>query len=327
MAKKDVPQSALHFTATEFTLGDNGESAKTAPFRMVARSGQPIEHWYWGKVAHDLSGMRLHKQRVSIDYAHDDKEVIGYANAFSSESGDLEVSGALVPFKDSDRATEVIYKQKSGVPYEASINFGGDGIKLEQVAEGQSAQVNGYTFDGPGIVIREWPLRGIAVCPYGADMNTSTQFAASKETVTVEFMEANMADEQTNVPEENQQPAEVSAVEVEQVADTDTPAETEAVAEVVEAPAETTELTSRAAQGKLFMDAFGDRGAVWFAQGKSYEEAQLLCIKEQRERIQQLEQQLSASQSFGEADPVEFSDSNIKKPQRLVRIAGKRYDD
>ena len=119
----NIPANACIMTSGEFALGDNGENAKSAPLTMTARSGKPIEHWYWGRVVHDLSGMSLKKSRVPVDYVHDDKEVIGYLNKFDSSSGDLVVSGALVPFKDNDRATEIIHKQKAGVPYEASINF------------------------------------------------------------------------------------------------------------------------------------------------------------------------------------------------------------
>jgi len=161
-----VPASALRMVVGPFELGDNGENAKSAPIRMKARTAQPIQHWFWGKVVHDMAGMRLHKERLPIDYVHDPAEVIGYLNHFHAGADGLEVSGALVPFKESDRATEIIHKARAGVPYEASIYFGGDGIKVEEVAQGQVAQVNGSQFDGPGIVIREWPLRGVAVCPY-----------------------------------------------------------------------------------------------------------------------------------------------------------------
>ncbi len=75
-----------------------------------------------------MEGMTLHKDRLALDYVHDSKEVIGYLNHFDIASGDLVTSGALVPFKDTDRATEIMHKLSEGVPYEASINFGGDGI-------------------------------------------------------------------------------------------------------------------------------------------------------------------------------------------------------
>lgn len=178
---RKVPASALTMSVGDFVLGNNGGDAKTAPFKMVARSGQPIDHPYWGKIAHDLAGMTMHKARLPIDYAHDDAQVIGYANRFDISSGDLVATGALVPFSENDKASEVIFKARAGVPYEASINFGGPGIQIEEVAEGGLAQVNGYTFAGPGLIVRQWPLRGIAVCPYGADHRTSTELSSTAE--------------------------------------------------------------------------------------------------------------------------------------------------
>jgi len=176
-----IPASACTFEIADPEVGDNGEGAKTAPVRLVARSGKPIEHYYWGRVVHDMAGMHLSKPRIPIDYCHDTGDVIGFLNRFNTESGDLVVTGALVPFKSSDRATEIMHKMKNGVPYEASINFGGDGIKVQEIAEGEVAEVNGARFDGPGIVIREWPLRGVAICPYGADGNTESAVLSDKK--------------------------------------------------------------------------------------------------------------------------------------------------
>lgn len=324
---KQVPASALQFSVGAFELASNGESAKSAPFRMVARSGKPIEHWFWGNVVHDLDGMRLHKNRLPIDYAHDAKEVIGYANHFESESGDLVVSGALVPFKDSDRATEIIHKQREGVPYEASINFGGDGIRLEEVRDGQSVQVNGYQFSGPGVVIREWPLRGIAICPYGADANTSTEFAAQTQFL-VEITEAEMPEEQEqltaahleNNQEAQQQEAEAQAVDAAQPADLDTVAEVVAdEAATVEAAA--TELTGRS-EGQRFLEAFGDQGGVWFAQGRTFSEATDLYVAALKSENESLKQRLSARRGEGESEPVEFSQHVPPTPKgKAIRIA------
>jgi hypothetical protein len=170
-----IPANACIVAVGEFQLGDNGPNAKTAPVRLVARSGKPIEHWFWGRVVHDMAGMHLHKSRLPIDYVHDSKEVIGFLNHFETESGDLVTSGALVPYGSNDRASEIIHKMREGVPYEASINFGGDGIKVQELAAGEMAEVNGAMFDGPGVIVREWPLRGVAVCPYGADANTESK--------------------------------------------------------------------------------------------------------------------------------------------------------
>lgn len=328
---RKVPKAALNFAIGEFELGDNGDGAKSAPFRMVARSGRPIEHWYWGNVVHDLDGMRLSKQRIPIDYCHDDREVIGYANRFSSDTGDLVVEGALVPYKDSDRATEIIYKQKEGVPYEASINFGGDGIKLEEVPEGRSVHVNGFNFSGPGVVIRQWPLRGVAVCPYGADQNTSTEFEAGQE-VAVEIVEADdMAGEMLEQLEDNQPESEavadVAAVEeAEPAVDDNAEAAAVPAAEAVEAddpePTAANLSDSGRSEGLRFLEAFGDQGGVWFAQGKSYEEATKLFIDKLKTENAELRQRISAQSQFGEVEPVDFSRADVKPKTKVIRIAG-----
>ena len=229
-----IPANALCFAGGEVSIGDNGEGSKTAPVKLKARSGLPIEHWYWGKVVHDLSGMRTHKPRLTIDYAHNDAEVLGYLNHFETESGDLIASGALTPFKDDDRASEVLFKMKQGVPYEASIFFGGDGIKIEEVGEGMMQTVNGRQFDGPGVIIREWPLRGVAICPYGADQNTESAAFAKGQTFTAVKVEPMRKEEtamSTEVAVEAKTEAEVvptveaPVVEAEVKPETDKPEE------------------------------------------------------------------------------------------------------
>jgi len=310
--KRSVPVSALRFTVGEFTLGDNGDDAKTAPFRMVARSGQPVEHWFWGRIVHDLSGVR-HKQRIPIDYAHDDKEVIGYANHFGVTEEGLEVSGALVPYKDSDRASEVVHKYKAGVPYEASINFGGNGVKLENVPEATTTKVNGYDFEGPGIVVRQWPLRGVAVCPYGADEHTSSEFSNAEQmevTIMTEQEKPEVTDDVGNEAETvDGIPADDKAGEAAEV-------QTEAAVEPAEPEAELTESNQRA-DGLRFLEAFGDQGGVWFAQGLSWEEASAKFVESLKEENRQLKDKLAAKSAIsGVEEPVSFSEAPNGPPKK-----------
>jgi DNA-binding TFAR19-related protein (PDSD5 family) len=210
---RDIPASACFLAAGEIQTARKNADDKSAALRMVARSGKPIEHPYWGNIVHDLAGVRLHKNRIPVDYVHDPKEIIGYLNHFDGSSGDLVTSGALVPFKDNDRATEILHKMDAGVPYEASINFGGDGIKLEDLAAGQTTTINGYLLTGPAVIVREWPLRGVAICPYGADMNTeSRNFAEDKQTIraTVVLTKPETTEESIM---ENEATVEVATVE------------------------------------------------------------------------------------------------------------------
>lgn len=349
MTQKKVPAAALRFSVGQFELRENGESAKSSPFRMVARSGKPIEHWYWGSVVHDLDGMKLSKNRVAIDYAHDPKEIIGYANQFASDSGDLVVTGALVPYKESDRASEIIHKQREGIPYEASINFSGDGIKIEEVRTGDTVTVNGYEFAGPGVVIREWPLRGIAICPYGADSNTSTEFGAEPNaTVLVDYKESDerpihLFTAAHDAETKNDEASEVIATVEEAIVDPDMSAEPspededeeqdpddqdleDVSAASVEAASATPE-PSQLSDGLRFLEAFGDVGGVWFAQGKTFEEATTLFVNNLKAENEQLRQRLSSSRAQGEVEPVAFSQHVTPKPKaRMIRIAGRNYE-
>lgn len=288
-----IPESACRFAGGEIEFRENGEGAKTAPIKLKARSGQPIEHWFWGKVVHDMSGVK-HKQRIAVDYAHNESEILGYVNHFDTEGGDLQLSGALTPFSDSDRASEVMHKMKAGVPYEASIFFGGDGIKVQEVAEGEMTPVNGYQFEGPGVIIREWPLRGVAICPYGADSNTESvslsggkSFAAQvvkKEIEEIEMSEIKLAVEAEGKveavaveakPVEAEVKAEAIAVEAEKVSEVSLSAERDAFkaqlesaqnegvelkAKFAEMVAEVEKLTSRAVAAETKLSAI-EKGA------------------------------------------------------------------
>lgn len=266
----NIPAEACLCTVAELELGDNGENAKSAPVQLVARSGGSIEHWFWGRVVHDMSGLHMHKSRLPIDFVHDPKEVIGYLNKFDTSSGDLVTSGALVPFKESDRATEIIHKMGEGVPYEASINFGGDGIKLEEVPEGMTTEVNGRQFDGPGVIIREWPLRGVAICPYGADANTESSALAgntAKSYKATVFTSEPTKTEEITMSKEQVESVEVLAEEK---------AEAVELAEVVEKE----ELIAEADEGKELEEAVEVEEAEEKAEGEEPVEAEAVEAEE-----------------------------------------------
>lgn len=330
--RKQVPMAATQFVVGECVFGDNGEEAKTVPLKMVARSGDPIDHWYWGRVVHDMDGMTMHKQRLPVDYIHDDGEVIGYLNNFSIEDGNLVASGALVPYRESDRASEVIYKQRQGVPYEASINFGGGGLRVEEVEDGVPVEVNGRQFTGPLTIVRQWPLRGVAVCPYGADCNTETSFSDS-QTVEVEIM----SHESTVVEDATETPADATAPAVEEVTPVETPEQEETQPEAEPAAVVETE-TAELTQGERYLAEFGDIGGVWFAQGVSYDEARtrfVASVVADRDaanaRVEELTTEVAKLQARiaaleGEAAPVSFSSGDAAKRGGMisaVRIAGR----
>ena len=321
-----VPSSALTLGMGEFELGDNGEDAKSAPINIVARSNKVLDHWYWGRIVHDLSGCR-HKNRIPIDYCHDSREVIGYLNKFDKSDQAVKTSGALVPFsKENDRASEVVHKAKNGVPYEASIFF--DEPQLERIREGEYVTVNGKKFEGPGIVVRKWILRGVAVCPYGYDSNTSSKFN-KEDQVQVQFIneeeDQEMAQNNETANELNNDETQTEEVD-ETTVDTDTGAddaevETSTVEDETDTDTSTEDSETEMSDGQRFLNAFGDKGGVWFAEGRTFEEAQNLFNKSLQEDNQKLNEEIKKLNSKisayeGEEEITDFSSGPDKKAKQ-----------
>jgi len=305
MAKKfdNVPVNACLLRGEFHFVEDEGES-DNMPITMLARSAKAIDHWYWGRVVHDFSGMKVHKDVLTIDYNHGDP--IGYLNQFDDRGKEgLFVSGELVPTgQPGDRVPILSALKKGGVPFEASINFDGDEIRYESIGEGQVVEVNGLEFEGPGVVIREWSLRGVAVCPYGADADTESQFIRN-ETLTT-FKEG-------DVPKnEKEGKAELTAeTQGTESSETDTMQAEEVAANDSDAASE---LSAGQQEAQRFVNAFGDKGAVWFAEGKSFEEArslQLSGLQASNEKLSEevvgLKKKLALPGKDGEDEAVEFT--------------------
>lgn len=313
----NVPAHAFEFKA-DVQIGDNGDNAKTAPVKMLARSSKPIEHWYWGRVVHDMAGMVLSKPKLPIDYCHCQDEALGYLNKFDVTPEGLVTSGAITPFSEDDRASEVLYKSKAGVPYEASINFYGDGTVIEEIPRGFSTQVNGTMFEGPGVVVRKWTLRGVAICLYGADQNTVTEFNQKSKPIAVSVL--SQSPKESTMSEQDKPGAEAATATVDASKLTQTePKPAEGTGETP-APVDASKLTGEAPKAvdpaaKKFTGAFGDKGARWFIEGKSFEESAAAFVSELREdhnkalaakdaEITLLKQKVDAASHLGGGEPV-----------------------
>lgn len=325
---RKVPAEALRFSAGPCEFGQAADGSRNVPVRITARSGQPVDHWYWGKIVHDLKGMRLHKRTLPIDYAHYDDEVLGFLDKFETDSGALVVSGEIVPFGPVDRAAEVVHKAQNKVPYEASIFFSGP-LKLEELAEGTEAEVNGYKLAGPALIVRQWNLRGVAICPYGMDRNTKTQLKAGDE-VPVEILseeKTTMADQPHSKPQDETAPDPTQAGQLAEPAQAKTtppplPTAQAAGREKPEGGQQTAAATPPAdprAEAKKFVEAFGAQGATWFAEGKSFEEArqlQLAALKTENEGLKTRLAQVGG----GEKEPLSFQAAEPDKTAKTTQF-------
>lgn len=330
--KTEVPAQACRLAGGEVELEAAAESGNV-PIRMMARTGQPIEHWWWGRCVHDMAGMKLHKSTLPIDYVHD--EPIGFLNKFEASNDGLVVEGELVPTGEpGDRTSRLLKLSGGGVPFEASIDFTGDGIKTEWLGEDQVAEVNGYTFEGPGVIIREWPLRGVAVCPYGADMHTESAFrrGGEQQTFSLHNVEATMPKNPEKKLSEAGAVAEAAPAVVTPAAEA-APVVAEETKPAEEKPAEASPadevaaLSAMRSEAKRFRESFGDKGAVWFAEGLTFDEArarELAELKADKERLSkevgELKSKLAAA-GQGEKDPVSFNaDGETKRNGFAAKI-------
>lgn len=345
MSKPDlqaIPAAACTFEATQFHLGDNGEDAKTAPVRLLARSSKPIEHWYWGNVVHDTDGYNLNgRNRIPIDFNHDTGEAIGYINKFESTPEGLVLSGTLVSHFEGDRADRIMRDQRAGIPYESSINFGGDGIKVEMIGEGETALINGVEMAGPLTRIAEYPLRGVALCLYGADGNTTAKVFKDGGTFVASEVTPKQEDGDMSTPEELSAEA-VEAVEAvseaaevattEEVVDETTELSQETV-EVVEAEAdeavdadaaeveeEEQDAQFSASEFTRIVTAFGaEVAAEVVANGGNYTDALQLAFEKQAEELAEAKAaiaELSANPRTA-SQAVAFADGESAKNKRV----------
>lgn len=234
------------------------------PVRIKARTSGTASQCFWGPCIHDFAGMDAGK-RITVDYCHDPKEVIGFAAGFDASSGELVLTGALTPTAAGDRALEIVNKHKAGVPYQASILMGDDGLVIEEVGAGATAFVNGQNVEGPMTIFRKWRLNGVAICPYGADSNTAIEFSQKRSR------------------------------------------KKEAQATVFRAKSVT---PGAKKTGPDYLDAFGASGGTWFAQGKSWEDAQALHLRELKDRAAKFEaenvQLRKQIQQLRGSEPVSF---------------------
>jgi len=188
---KNIPVGAFVQVATAIQAKESSDGNYS--FTVQALGGEVIDHWWFGRIIQDISGMTMAQDRIPLDYNHNPDEIIGYAELQSTDDV-LRLNATIVPF-ESDRGAEIVHKHNQGVPYQASIDYvptKPDEILFEEIAEGQMTQVNGKEFEGPLTVVRKFVLHGLAICPHGADSDTSLNAQQSrnkKETMEVSVME------------------------------------------------------------------------------------------------------------------------------------------
>lgn len=341
----EIPAEACRFAA-DVEIASGG-SSKTKPVKILARTAREATSWYFGRMVHDMAGMRVDTPTIPLDYCHRDDEVLGFSDTQTPSVEGLEILGKLVPFTDDDRASEVIFKSAEGVPYQASIYFDPFRLVLEDVGAGMTVNVNAGTFTGPGVIAREWYLRGAAICPYGVDPCTTVEFSRRTgpdgQPLTYQPKEPHQMSATATAPAAETTTAEAPKPATPATTETPKPEATTTTTNEAPKPTTTAEAPPAAAATELstkgpgakFLEAFGDEGGKWFAQGLSFEEAQAKFAIASREKITQqdakiaeLTTQLSAvRKTMGEKDPVSFEAEAPAEQTAATKLAAKLGND
>jgi len=311
--KRTVPAKALSCSG-EFELnekmGHEEKNNKHAPFKMVARSGGAIDHWFFGHAIHDMDGMKLgDRNRIAVDWMHDPEHMIGFANKFETDTdGNLVLSGAVISTLEGDKASEIIAQSRAGIPFEASIQFTarmpGD-IKIQELGADEIAEVNGRSVEGPATIFREWPLVRVAICPSGADANTATALKENENAdVELEVLRTggdDMNDKSRLDAEQSEGVSNDTQMDADAEANGDTDGADNAAAGVGEESGESSEPQLDASEsvddGKIdrpefcqFVERFGnDAAARFYAEGLGLDDATVKHNAELRSRVDELE--------------------------------------
>lgn len=173
-AKADAVPSKLSFTAP-ITLTAAAGEGKLPTFKMVAYTGGVMNlSGFYSPVIVDLSGVKASNASIAILRDHDPGRVVGHTSKVEiGKQIDVEgtVSGAGAD------AQEVAQASKNGFPWQASIGASPD--RIEILAEGKTAVVNGIAVTGPLNIVRASTLYEVSFVAIGADTNTSASVAAN----------------------------------------------------------------------------------------------------------------------------------------------------
>lgn len=326
-----APASAFRFGCDNVIFASESDG-QSAPLEMLARTGDPIQHWFWGSICHDFAGMR-HRASIPVDYEHRSGEPIGYIDTFEIRDGDLYLLGSIESLAKGDEADKLMRRKERGIPYQASIFFDPEDLSLEFVPEGFQAQANGRTIEGPAVIVREWQLRGVAITPHGADVGTESSFSASVGAFSLNWQELNTMPKTTTKPQDAENKTDVGELSADDK-QTETKPEPKAVKKPAELKQESDGMEKARQMIGLFSDHFGETaGAQYFREGLNLTEAalkhcselskQIESITEDRDRIAQ---KLAAAQlEHGEREPVNTGTPDSKqKPTAasLFRKAG-----
>jgi hypothetical protein len=173
---KAAAKSNKMFYATadiQFIEAAAGEESALPTFRINAYNGGMMSVGYYGNIVVNLAGMKLPKGPMPVLQHHDTSRIVGHGTPVISGSS-LNVEGVISGSSDASR--EVTESGKNGFPWQASL--GATPVRIIELSEGDSKEVNGQKVVGPVSIIDKSVLNETSFVPLGADGSTSAEVSA-----------------------------------------------------------------------------------------------------------------------------------------------------
>lgn len=195
MKEQKLPRGAFRLdgggqASVMFEETEDKAAPKKPKIKMVAYSGGVIkDHWYWGNLGIELSGMKFLKDRYPLLQQHDIETRLAHMGKPVIVDNKLMAPEDDVVFLDNEAANKFLDESSKGFPFQASMFI--YPRKVVRLDEDQEHNCNGFTVKGPGAVFLESEFKEMSVCVFGADSNTSA--AAFAEDEPCSFAEVDIA--------------------------------------------------------------------------------------------------------------------------------------
>lgn len=191
------------------------DAGATTRVRLTVLAADALERWGLGRFAFEFATTRPLRERLALDYDHDDGAVVGYAEGFESTDDGIFCDATILGGPDAPaRARELAFCLKNGVPFEVSPLVDFSTATMESVPDGATVRLNGREIAGPLDVARGATIRGVAICPHGTDPKTAALVELSARLNNwKEEKEKEMADEKN--PVDGEQTEEKKSVNAE----------------------------------------------------------------------------------------------------------------
>lgn len=185
---KPVAGSLTLTGSAVLTIQAAGDKPAQRRFEIVAYTGEALHQWWWeAPVVVDLDGIDAGSGVLPIlDNHYASREaVVGQSETAEVRDGKFVLAGFMILGQNTaqrkDPGRDICEKADAGFKWQASI-----GAQCEQkdfIAEGNTVECNGRTYEGPVYVSRKTKIREVSFVVIGADSETSVVVATGDRTM------------------------------------------------------------------------------------------------------------------------------------------------